>query len=570
MAQVTGAEVIVRALKQLGVKYMFGIVGIPVTDIAITAQQHGIKYYSFRNEQAASYAAGAVGYLTGTPGVCLAVSGPGMIHAIAGLANAWANCWPMLLLAGKNDQNVNDKGAFQEAPQLESARLYSKYIARVESIERIPAYLDKAIRVSTYGRPGAVYLELPGDIISGTISENQLTFPSYVPPPITLADPANIIEALNLLSSAKRPLVIFGKGASYSRAENEALQFIEQTGIPFIPTPMGKGLVSDLHPQNVIPARSLALSKADVVLLVGARLNWILHFGAPPRWSPDVKIIQIDIEPEEISANIPTTVPLVGDIKAVLTQFLQSPKLNLFNQQSFKDSAKTWFTQLNQVITKNKKTNEALAKYPEGSKELMNYYQAFSQIKKNLPNGGKDVVIVSEGANTMDIGRSIFDNLQPRERLDAGTFGTMGVGLGFAIAAAVVYPEKRVLMIEGDSAFGFSGMEVETICRYKLPITIVIINNNGISMGVEDLSVTPDPLPFVYTPSAHYEKMADIFGGKGWFVTNYHDVPKAVNEAFAVKDSASIVNVMISINAARREQSFAWHTRQDENQKSNL
>jgi len=428
-----GASIIAHCLRQLGVDHMFGIIGIPVVPIAVMAQTVGINYIGMRNEQAASYAAGAAGYLTQKPGVCLAVSGPGMIHAIAGLANAWSNCWPMILIAGANDADQNGMGGFQEAPQLESARPYVKFAARVESIERVPFFIEKAYRSSIYGRPGACYLEFPGDVINATMEFNPESVLSCPPPPLIFPDPSSVNNALDLLRNAQRPLVIIGKGAGYSRAEDELLQFINSTSLPFLPTPMGKGVVSDLHPNCVSAARTEALAKADVILLVGARLNWILHFGLPPRYSPNCKFIQIDIASEEIGTNVRTKVGLVGDARAVIQQLNFQLKNNpwSFNLKS------QWWVALHEKIEKNKKTTDTLM---NDTQLPMSYYSALKVVKDLIP---KDAILVSEGANTMDIARSVIPITLPRHRLDAGTFGTMGVGFGFCIAASLIQPTKK-------------------------------------------------------------------------------------------------------------------------------
>jgi len=299
VAKLSGATIIARSLKQQGVEHMFGVVGFPVVPIAIAAQKEGIRYLGFRNEQSASYAAGAVGYLTGRPGACLAVSGPGMIHAIAGLANAWSNCWPMLLLGGANDSYQNGMGAFQEAPQVEAARPFTKYAARPDRADRVPYYVEQAVRTSIYGRPGAVYLDLPNDIITAQLDEAAVPWrPRSPEPPRAQADPAAVERALAALRSAERPLVIVGKGAAYSRAEREVRDFIAATKLPFLASPMGKGVVPDDHPLSVAPGRSYALQNADLVFLVGARLNWILHFGLPPRFAADVRVVQLDVSAE--------------------------------------------------------------------------------------------------------------------------------------------------------------------------------------------------------------------------------------------------------------------------------
>ncbi|MGI8925989.1 MAG: oxalyl-CoA decarboxylase [Tepidiformaceae bacterium] len=550
MATITGAQIVARALKQQGVEFMFGIVGIPVIPIAIHAQREGIKFLGFRNEQSASYAAGAVGYLTGRPGVCLGVSGPGMIHGIAGLANAWSNCWPMILIGGANDSYQNGQGAFQEAPQIESARPYVKYAARPDSVARLPFYIEQAVRTSIYGRPGAVYLDLPGDVITGAVEEEELKWPARCPePPRTLAPQENIEQALAALKSAERPLVIVGKGAAYSRAEQEVLRFVEATGLPYLATPMGKGLIPDDHPQSIAPARSFALQNADLVFLMGARLNWILHFGLPPRFNENVRVIQMDISAEEIGTNVPTEVALVGDARAITGQLNAELERNPWQYPA----ETTWWTGLQGKMRDNAATVEPML---SDDSTPMGYYRVLREIRDLLP---RDCFISNEGASTMDIGRTVLPNFLPRHRLDAATFGTMGVGLGQAIAAAVVNPDKKVVCVEGDSAFGFSGMEFETALRYALPITFIIINNNGIGGGPNELDPARVP-PSAYTPNAHYEKIAEAFGGKGWFVTQPDQLQPVLKEALS-DPRANIVNIMIDAKSQRKPQEFAWLTR---------
>lgn len=538
MAKVDGATVIARCLRQQGIEHMFGVLGVPVFGIARRAEKEGVRFYAFRNEQAASYAAGAAGYLTGRPGICLAVSGPGMIHAVAGLANAWSNCWPMILIGGANDSYQNGQGAFQEAPQMDVARPFVKYAARPDSIKRIPFFFGQAVRQTLYGRPGAAYLELPADLINGEVDEDEVDFGAPVgEAPRPPANEHSIEEALNVLASAKNPLVIVGKGAAYARAEQEVRQFLETTQLPFLPTPMGKGVVPDSSPLSVAGARSFALKNADAILLLGTRLNWILHFGAPPRFNPDVRIIQAEIEPEEIGNNLPAEVGLVGDIKTIVGQ------LNTHLQQHpwQYDTETLWRTELMEKVQQNQQTVKLLL---SDDKVPMGYYRALREIRDNIPS---NAIIVSEGSNTMDIGRTVLPNFEARHRLDAGTFGTMGVGLGFAIAAAVTEPNKKVIAVEGDSAFGFSGMEVEVACRFGLPIIFIIFNNN---MGGGQR----------YVEDARYEKIIEAFGGTGYYVRTPDELRVSLRGALA-NEMPSIINVVIDPESNRKPQEFAWLTR---------
>lgn len=565
MDEVTGAQLIAESLKSQKVEYMFGIVGVPVIEVAMAAQAAGIKYVGMRNEQAACYAASAVGYLTGRPGACLVVSGPGLIHALGGMANANMNCWPVVVIGGSSDQNQETAGAFQEFPQVEACRLYSKFSARPSSLEAIPSVVEKAVRTSMYGRPGACYVDIAGDMVNAKVDRSKVRFVSCCPPPpVSSADHAAITQAITVLKQSERPLIIIGKGAAYGRAEAALKEFVELSGLPFLPTPMGKGVLPDDHPNCVAAARSRALLQADVILLLGARLNWMLHFGLPPRFDPDVKIIQVDLCAEEIGNNVRPAVALLGDVNAVVTQLLECVR-----KESWKYSSSTeWWSTLKDKVAANAKISKALALQ---SSVPMNYYTVFHQVSQLLPH---DCIIVSEGANTMDIGRTMLNNYLPRHRLDAGTFGTMGVGPGFAIAAAVVEKSEnkgqRIICVEGDSAFGFSGMEVETMCRYNLPVIIIVVNNNGIYSGVDPVTwkemakmgdLTSIAPPVTLLPEARYDEVMTAFGGRGFLVRTAEELRSALQLSLSDWERPSLLNVLIDPSSDRKQQEFPWLTR---------
>uniref|UniRef100_A0A1A8EC95 2-hydroxyacyl-CoA lyase 1 n=1 Tax=Nothobranchius kadleci TaxID=1051664 RepID=A0A1A8EC95_NOTKA len=565
MVEVTGAQLVAESLKAQKVEYMFGIVGVPVIEVAMAAQAAGIKYVGMRNEQAACYAASAVGYMTGRPGACLVVSGPGLIHALGGMANANMNCWPVIVIGGSSDRNQETAGAFQEFPQVEACRLYSKFSARPSSLEAIPSVMEKAVRTSIYGRPGAVYIDIAGDMVNAKVERTKVRGVSCCsPPPVSLADHTAVTEAVVLLKAAKAPLVIIGKGAAYGRAEAVLREFVETSGLLFLPTPMGKGVVPDDHPNCVSAARSRALLQADVVLLLGARLNWILHFGLPPRFNPNVKIIQVDLCAEEMGNNVRPAAALLGDIKAVVSQLVA-----LIKKDGWKYPSNTeWWSMLREKVAANTKISKALALR---ATPQMNYYTVFHHISELLPH---DCIIVSEGANTMDVGRTMLNNSLPRHRLDAGTFGTMGVGLGFAVAAAAVERSRekgrRVVCVEGDSAFGFSGMEVETMCRYNLPVVIIVVNNNGIYSGVDaetwkemaklgDLTSVAPPVSLL--PEARYDEVMTAFGGRGFLVRTVEELRSALQTSLSDWENPSLLNVLIDPSSDRKQQEFPWLTR---------
>ncbi len=551
MGKVTGAMLMAQNLKKHGVDYMFGIVGFPVQPIAAAAQEVGIKYVGMRNEQAASYAAQAVGYMTGRPGACLTVSGPGVIHAFAGLANAKENCWPMILIGGASAVSQNGMGAFQEERQVELAAPYCKYSHAVENPARVPYYVEQAVRHSIYGRPGAVYLDMPDDIILGEVDEADVVeYPALPEPPRTQAMPENVEAALDLLETAENPLVIAGKGMAWSHAEDEVRDFIERTQLPFLATPMGKGVMDDDHPLSVGAARSLALQKADVIFLMGARLNWILHFGLPPRFNKDVKIIQLDIAAEAIGTNRPTQVPLVGDGKAIMGQVNKA----LESRQWFYPKDTPWRAAIAEKAADNAAMIQPMF---DDNSTPTNYYRALKDIVPWIP---EDAIIIGEGANTMDIGRTQLQNKRPRERLDAGSYGTMGIGMGFVVAACVANPDRPVVSVSGDSAIGFSGMEMETACRFKLQCKIVVLNNGGIGGGIPELNEDPYKTPPPYlTVGARYDKMMEAFGGFGALVNDPADLPAALEEAMAF-DGPALVNVILDPAAGRKPQEFKWHT----------
>ncbi|XP_071946829.1 2-hydroxyacyl-CoA lyase 1-like isoform X2 [Antedon mediterranea] len=490
-----------------------------------------------------------------------------MLHTIGGLANATINCWPVIVIGGASDADKDGLGSFQEWPQVESARLYTKYTARPSSIAQIPIFVERAVRMSISGRPGAAYLDLPGDMLLGTTPTSSIRHIGKCPDPDPiLAHLPKVREVTKLLTSSKRPLVVVGKGAAYANASDEICKFINKYALPFLPSPMGKGVVPDDHRLCVSAARSKALLNADLVILLGARLNWIMHFGQPPRFSRTTKFIQIDLCPEELynSCGSGQILGVQGDLKAVMQQ-IEEQMCMMYRSWCYPSNTE-WWMMLSEKVESNKALNQKLAKVESVP---MNYYTVLHRIQSAIP---KDAIIVSEGSNTMDIGRTVLQNYLPKHRLDAGTFGTMGVGLGYAIAAAVLardlWPEKRVVCVEGDSAFGFSGMELETVCRYRLPIVFIVVNNNGITMGVNDdiyksISVEDRPtqlLPFVLTPDVRYDQMMESLGGKGFFVKT----PAALEDVLArcfngdMRNEPVLINVMIDPFADKKPQDFQW------------
>ncbi|HEY2612365.1 MAG TPA: thiamine pyrophosphate-binding protein, partial [Reyranella sp.] len=411
MSEVDGATLIARSLKQQGIDHLFGVVGFPITAIAAAAQKEGVAYLGMRNEQSAAYAAAAYGYLTGRPGACVTVTGPGVVHGLSGLANAQQNCWPMILIGGASETHRGGMGAFQEERQVLIASPFCKFAHAIESVQRIPFYVEMATRNAIYGRPGATYLDMPDDIIRGTCELDKIAQAERVPEaPRSVAPAENVEAALDLLEKAQRPLVLLGKGMAWSRGEDEVRAFIERTQVPFVRSPMGKGVMPDDHPLSAGAARTLALQQADVIFLMGARLNWIFHFGLPPRYAKDVKVIQLDIAPEEIGHNKPTEVALVGDGKAIMTQLNKA----LVNRQWFHPKDTPW----RQALTKKASENAAAIKPQiDDDQAPAGYYRALRDVAAWMP---KNAILSAEGAGTMDIGLTQLPSFNARSVLNAG------------------------------------------------------------------------------------------------------------------------------------------------------
>src|SRR5438477_2446098 len=438
MSEVDGATLMARSLKQQGIDHLFGVVGFPIGPIATAAQKEGVAYIGMRNEQAASYAAQAYGYLTGRPGACVTVTGPGVVHGLAGLANAQQNCWPMILLGGASETYRGGMGAFQEERQVLIATPFCKFAHGIESVQRIPYYVEMATRHAIYGRPGATYLDVPDDIISG-------------------------------------------------KCDEEKVVQVERVAEP---------------PRMVAPGENI-------------------------------------------------DVALVGDGKAIVGQLNRA----LTARQWFHSKDSPW----RQTIAKKSAENVATIK-PQIDDDTgpANYFRALRDVAAWMP---KNAILSAEGAGTMDIGLTQLPSFNARSCLNAGTYGTMGVGLGQVIAACVAHPDRPVIHLSGDSAIGFSGMEMETLVRYNLPAKIVVLHNGGIGAGMPEIPENPmfnlKPNALIY--GARYDRVMEAFGGRGLLVEDPKDLRGALDEAMKF-DGPALVNVVISQGSARKTQEFAWHS----------
>jgi oxalyl-CoA decarboxylase len=533
-----GFHLVIDALKLNGIRTIYGVPGIPITDFGRMAQSEGIRVLSFRHEQNAGYAASIAGFLTKKPGVCLTVSAPGFLNGLTALAHATTNCFPMILLSGSSEREIVDlqQGDYEEMDQLAIAKPLCKAAFRVLHAADIGIGLARAIRAAVSGRPGGVYLDLPAKLF-GQVMDAEAGKKSLVKvidaAPAQIPAPEAVKRALDVLKSAKKPLIILGKGAAYAQADDAIRTFVEKTGIPFLPMSMAKGLLPDTHPLCAGAARSTVLKDSDVVMLIGARLNWLLSHGKGKPWGDaPKKFIQIDIEPKEMDSNVEIVAPVVGDIGSCVNALLAGIG-------QWPAAPADW---VGAVSTKREENVGKMAPRLMNNNVPMDYHGALG-VLRTIVKERPDAILVNEGANTLDLARGIIDVYQPRKRLDVGTWGIMGIGMGYAIAAAIE-TGKPVLCVEGDSAFGFSGMEVETICRYNLPVCIVIFNNDGIYRGTDVNSAGSDPATTVFVKGSRYDKMIEAFGGVGVNATSPDELKRAVNAAMD-SGKPTLINAVI-------------------------
>jgi oxalyl-CoA decarboxylase len=545
-----GFHLVIDALKLNGLNTIYGLPGIPITDLTRMAQVEGMRVISFRHEQNAGNAAAIAGFITQKPGVCLTVSAPGFLNGLTALSNATTNCFPMILISGSSEREIVDlqQGDYEEMDQLAIAKPLCKAAFRVLNAEDIGIGVARAIRAAVSGRPGGVYLDLPAKLFAQTMDATagkQSLIKVVDPAPRQIPAPDAVARALDMLKGAKRPLILLGKGAAYAQADADIRTLIEKTGIPYLPMSMAKGLLPDTHEQSAAAARSFVLPEADVVMLLGARLNWLLSHGKGKTWGGKdhkawgrQKFIQVDISPTEADSNVAIDAPLIGDMGSCVSALLAGI------DTGWAKPPMEWLSAIAERKTKNiAKLAETLAKDPTP----MNFHSALNVVR-DIVKANPDAMLVNEGANALDFTRSIVNMYKPRKRLDVGTWGIMGIGMGFAVAAAVETGES-VIAIEGDSAFGFSGMEVETICRYNLPVCIVIFNNNGVYRGT-DVNPTggSDVAPTVFVKGARYDKLMEAFGGVGVNATTPVELRAAMEEAIRSR-RPTLINAVIDETA---------------------
>jgi thiamine pyrophosphate-dependent acetolactate synthase large subunit-like protein len=538
MAEITGSEIIARCLQKEGVKDLFYIMGGPMLLAEATCIKEGIRMIDVRHEQAAAFACQAYSRLKQVPSVCMAASGPGVTNLITGMANALIDCCPVVAFGGSSPLSQFGRQVFQEIDQVELMRGCCKYVDRLINLKRIPQQINFALQKAMLGKPGPVYLDCPGDMLYQKIDENLVDW-SFAGRPILdsrpMGDPRQVDALIGALAEAKNPLIVSGSGVIWSRAWAEMQAFVEAAGIPFYTTPQGRGVVPDDHPYSFLAMRSGAFREADLIIVLGTRMNYIIGHASPPRFGPTAKIARIDVDPTEIGAAARyVDIPIVGDCKAVLGQLLQGIKGRINP-----DQYAGWRKQLADGEQAKRSSAGANKLQEDGDIHPVRMLEAVRDFAK------RDAILCVDGQETLNFGRQTMPTFSPGHRLNSGPFGTMGVGLPFGVGAKVACPDKQVIVVHGDGSMGMNAMELDTAIRHKIPLLVVISLNGG---------WTGDPKrekPGRDLGYMRYDKICEALGGYGEYITKVEDIRPALERAQKKVDEGmvALVNVRTDYRA---------------------
>jgi thiamine pyrophosphate-dependent acetolactate synthase large subunit-like protein len=538
----SGSQILARALRKQGIDAFFYLMGGPMLAAESACIEEGLRAVDVRHEQAAAMMAHAYGRVLNKLGVCMAASGPGATNLITGVANAWADCAPLLAVGGSSPVSQWGRGAFQEMDQVAAFRPITKWSERCVDPKRIPEYVATAVRTAFSGRPGPVYLDLPGDILHREVDEAEVHYPGTSPRPRPIAESGLISEAIQLLQRAERPVVISGSGILWSAAEAELQQLVELLGIPFYTTPQGRGVVPDDHVLSFPAARATAFREADVLLVIGTRINYVISQLGPPRFRSDARLIQVDADASEIGHNRPADVGIVGDARAVLRQLVAGADGRV-DARRFGP----WLQYLRDVEAA-KRRNAELAMSTE--QVPIHPLRLCKEVRDFLD---RDAILCVDGQEILNYGRQSIPTFVPRHRLNSGPFGTMGVGLPFGIGAKVAKPDTQVLVLHGDGSFGMNAMELDTAARFSIPVLTVISLNGG---WTGDPQRTKPGRDLGYTS---FHKMAQALGCYGEQVEEPSEIRPALERA-AASGCPAVVNVVTDWQARATTQQFAVYS----------
>ena len=541
MAEVEGSSLVAQAIQREGIDTLFGLPGGPIQDIMGFAPHFGVRPIGVRHEQAATFSAAAYGFVKNQVGVAILAAGPAVTNGMTGAHVAFDNCMPLLIIGGSGPQRGRYTGTFQETENVPMFKGITKMSVQVDSTARIPEYMAMGFRRARTGRPGPVYLDLPSDVLQNSIDEDTVIWPSnYYTDAPPLGNPDQVKRAAELLLNAERPMMIVGKGVRWSEPTAELRQLVDTLGMPYIASPMGRGFIPDDHPMNFAAARSSIMGNADVVVVVGSRLNWMFGFGR--QFPADAKVIHIDIEPEEIGVNRAVDVGIVGDAKTVLQQLLAELEGKTAGMPERAEEG-PWLSALRDRVERNA---ESIGPYLTSSDKPIRTHRLLHEISEVFP---RETIYTVDGQTTLATGRQVLQSYTPASRLNSGTNGCMGVGVPFAIGAALARPDVPVVSVNGDCAFGFNAMEMETAVRCQLPIVFIINNNSGIVGGnLESRMGLPEGYEervATYTQDVRYDKILEAFGGHSENVTDPDQIRPALERAFQATREGKVACVNV-------------------------
>jgi 2-hydroxyacyl-CoA lyase 1 len=533
MAEINGGRLAAKQLKAAGIDTAFGVVAGPMIEVMSGMEREGIKVVNCRHEESACFAASAWGYIKKKPGVVIAGSGPGMINTVTGLHVATESCMPLVVMGGSVDGRTRGLGGFQEADQMAFARPGVKWSVQVDSTERIPELVHLALGKAVSGRPGGVYLDFPGQFVRRRIEEDSVALRkgtgevSRVHP-----DPAVAEKIADMLATAERPLILIGKGAAWADA-GPALTRLANFGIPYVASPMGRGVIADDNPNMMNAARSAALSGADAVLMVGGRFNWIFQFGRAPRFAANVRLAQIDIAAEEMTNAVDLEFGLVADAALgaeAIASALEGRKLAC--------AGTSWLSALQEDARKNE---AAISEQMDSDRSPINHFRLLREVRDVLPRNHNVSV---DAELTMGVARAVLPSYNPRSLLNSGTTGCMGTGVPYALGAKLALPDWPAVAVVGDYAFGAAAMEVETAARVGANVVFVISNNGGIAgHSIQDRMFAQDSPPIAALLPVDYERMGEMVGGFSAKVTEASQIRPTLERALD-SGRVAVVNVL--------------------------
>ncbi len=544
MATTTGSKILAKTLRQHGIDTMFYLMGGPMLAAELACIDEGIHSVDVRHEQAAAMMAHAYARLKNRVGLCMAASGPGTTNLITGIAHAWADAAPVFAIGGSAPLDLWGMGSFQDVDQVALMRPITKWADRVLDVRRIPDMVATAMRQAISGKPGPVYLDLPGDILYKEIEESEIRYPD---PKLTLAkyrpaaNPDAIREAVSLLAKAERPIIMTGSGIIWSDASSELQHFVEQSGIPFYTTPTGRGVIPDDHALSFLSARSNAFQDADLILAIATRSNYVNSHFTAPRFSKSAKLIHVNIEAAEIGITRECDLGIVGDAKLVLGQLSQEGRGKVEPARY-----QTWVNHLREVEEgKSAKNLERMS----SDKRPIHPLRLCKEVGEFLD---RDAILVVDGTEILSYARQSIRTFVPAHRLNSGVFGTMGVGLPFGLGAKVACPDKQVVVLHGDGSFGMNAMELDTAVRFNLPVVTVISLNGGWS------ATEARRKPGQHLGYQRYEKLAETLGCYGEYVDDPAQIKPALARAFA-SGLPAVINVRTDDTARAQTAKFTTY-----------